>query len=183
MIDFSQWMEAWNTYNNPTKTVPLTAAEIHNLRFWSVVLCGVFVLGVLVFCVASCLADNSKSNLKSMALFGLACVASFALVTVYMFTVTTDTFKVDAPLPASFITQAERTFGVRNLSCPAEVMDAGSVLPDAGSYQCVVTSGESDSNLSDVTLVVAGHNVGLYDKDGKALVANGNSPRTVPDAS
>lgn len=173
MKDFSQWMEAWNAYNNPTKTVPLTAAEIHDLRFWSVVLCGVFVLGVLVFCVASYLADNSKSNLKSMALFGLACVASFALVTVYMFTVTTDTFKVDAPLPASFITQAERTFGVRNLSCPTEVMDAKDALPDAGLYQCVVTSGESDSNLSDVTLVVAGHNVGLYDKDGTALVANG----------
>lgn len=166
MRDFSQWMEAWNTYHNPTKTVPLTAAEIHDLRFSSVVLCGVFVLGVLVFCVASCLADNSKSTLKSVALFGLACVASFALVTVYMFTVTTDTFKVDAPRPASFITQAERTFGVRNLSCPAEVMDAGS-------YQCVVTSGESDSNLSDVTLVVVGHNVGLYDRDGTALAANG----------
>lgn len=166
MKDFSKWMEAWNTYNNPpTKTVPLTAAEIHNLRFWAIVLLVVVVLAVLVFWVAG----DSKSNLKSMALFGLACVASFALVLGYAFTVTTDTFKVDAPLPASFITQAERTFGVRNLSCPAEVMDAGSVLPDAGLYQCVVTSGESDSNLSDVTLVVAGHNVGLYDKDGTAL--------------
>lgn len=173
MKDFTKWLEAWDAYHNPTKTVPLTAAEIHNLRFWAVVIFGVFVLGVLVFCAASYLADNSKSNLKSIALGGLACVASFALVPVYMFTITTDTFKVDAPLPASFITQAERTFDVRNLSCPTEVMDAKDALPDAGLYQCVVTSGESDSNLSDVTLVVAGHNVGLYDKDGTALVANG----------
>ena len=170
MKDFSKWVEAWNTYNNPpTKTVPLTAAEIHNLRFWTIVLLVVVVLAVLVFWVASYLGGDSKSNLKSITLGGLAVVALYALVTVYAFTVTTTTVKVDAPLPASFITQAERTFGVRNLSCPAEVMDAGSVLPDAGSYQCVVTSGESDSNLSDVTLVIAGHNVGLYDKDGTAL--------------
>ena len=170
MKDFSKWMEAWNTYNNPpTKTVPLTTAEIHNLRFWAIVPLVAVVLAVLVFWVASYLGGDSKSNLKSIALGGLAVVALYALPLVYAFTVTTTTVKVDAPLPASFITQAERTFGVRNLSCPTEVMDAGSVLPDAGSYQCVVTSGESDSNLSDVTLVVAGHNVGLYDKDGTAL--------------
>ena len=82
---------------------------------------------------------------------------------------TTKTVDENVPRPASFTVQVEEAFDVRNLSCPAKVMDATS-LPDAGSYQCVVTYGANDANLRNVTLVVAdGNKVGLYDADGKAL--------------
>ena len=92
-----------------------------------------------------------------MTLFGIALVGQ-----------TTKTVDENVPRPASFTVRVEEAFDVRNLSCPAKVMDATS-LPDAGSYQCVVTYGANDANLRNVTLVVAGHKVGLYDTNGKAL--------------
>lgn len=79
----------------------------------------------------------------------------------------------DSPEPAVFTTQVEKEFGVRNLSCPAKVMTA-SELPGMGSYHCVYTYGANDANLRKATLVVAdGNKVGLYDTNGKALLANG----------
>ena len=71
---------------------------------------------------------------------------------------------------AIFTVQVEKEFGVRNLSCPAKVMDATSDLPDAGTYQCAITDGKDDSTVRDVRLIVTADNkVGLYDADGKAL--------------
>ena len=71
---------------------------------------------------------------------------------------------------AIFTVQVEKEFGVRNLSCPAKVMDATSDLPDAGTYRCTITDGKDDSTVRDVRLVVMADNkVGLYDADGKAL--------------
>ncbi len=71
---------------------------------------------------------------------------------------------------AIFTVQVEKEFGVRNLSCPAKVMDATSDLPDAGTYRCTVSDGRDDSAMKDVTLIVTADNkVGLYDADGKAL--------------
>lgn len=71
---------------------------------------------------------------------------------------------------AIFTVQVEKEFGVRNLSCPAKVMNATSDLPDAGTYRCTVSDGRDDSSLKDVTLIVTADNkVGLYDADGKAL--------------
>lgn len=71
---------------------------------------------------------------------------------------------------AIFTVQVEKEFGVRNLSCPAKVMDATSDLPDAGTYRCTVSDGRDDSAMKDVRLVVTADNkVGLYKADGKAL--------------
>lgn len=172
MKDFTKWVEAWNTYiHPPTKQVPRTAAElsagVHSAWVIIAIMC-IFTLAAVIF---HCLEERSTLFVVLSGVFtGLGIFIVFlGTVAVLMLTQPTKTVDENVPRPASFVTQVGREFGVRNLSCPAEVMDAGSVLPDAGSYQCVVTSGESDSNLSDVTLVVAGHNVGLYDKDGTAL--------------
>lgn len=172
MKDFTKWVEAWNTYiHPPTKQVPRTAAElsagVHSAWVIIAIMC-IFTLAAVIF---HCLEERSTLFVVLSSVFtGLGIFIVFlGTVAVLMLTQPTKTVDENVPRPASFVTQVGREFGVRNLSCPAEVMDAGSVLPDAGSYQCVVTSGESDSNLSDVTLVVAGHNVGLYDKDGTAL--------------
>lgn len=172
MKDLTKWVEAWNTYiHPPTKQVPRTAAELsageHSAWVIIAIMC-IFTLAAVIF---HCLEERSTLFVVLSSVFtGLGIFIVFlGTMAVLMLTQPTKTVDENVPRPASFVTQVGREFGVRNLSCPAEVMDAGSVLPDAGSYQCVVTSGESDSNLSDVTLVVAGHNVGLYDKDGTAL--------------
>lgn len=172
MKDFTKWVEAWNTYiHPPTKQVPRTAAElsagVHSAWVIIAIMC-IFTLAAVIF---HCLEERSTLFVVLSGVFtGLGIFIVFlGTVAVLMLTQPTKTVDENVPRPVSFVTQVGREFGVRNLSCPAEVMDSGSVLPDAGSYQCVVTSGESDSNLSDVTLVVAGHNVGLYDKDGTAL--------------
>lgn len=69
-----------------------------------------------------------------------------------------------------FTVQVEKEFGVRNLSCPAKVMDATSDLPDAGTYRCTVSDGRDGSALKDVTLIVTADNkVGLYDNQGKEM--------------
>lgn len=71
---------------------------------------------------------------------------------------------------AIFTVQVEKEFGVRNLSCPAKVMDATSDLPDAGTYRRTVSDGRDDSALKDVTLIVTADNkVGLYDNQGKEM--------------
>lgn len=76
----------------------------------------------------------------------------------------------DSPEPAVFTTQVEKEFGVRNLSCPPDVMSTKDELPDAGTYRCTVSDGRDDSAMKNVTLIVTADNkVGLYDADGKAL--------------
>lgn len=71
---------------------------------------------------------------------------------------------------AIFTVQVEKEFDVRNLSCPAKVMDATSDLPDAGTYRRTVSDGRDDSALKDVTLIVTADNkVGLYDNQGKEM--------------
>ena len=172
MKDFTKWVEAWNTYiHPPTKQVPRTAAELSAGGHSAWVIIAIMCIFTLAAAILHCLEERSTLFVVLSGVFtGLGIFIVFlGTVAVLMLTQPTKTVDENVPRPASFVTQVGREFGVRNLSCPAEVMDSGSVLPDAGSYQCVVTSGESDSNLSDVTLVVAGHNVGLYDKDGTAL--------------
>lgn len=172
MKDLTKWVEAWNTYiHPPTKRVPLTAAELSANEHVSWHILAALVIITLIECVLYWLKDKSHAcdvlyvisfpflflGVCVMTLFGIALVGQ-----------TTKTVDENVPRPASFTVRVEEAFDVRNLSCPAKVMDATS-LPDAGSYQCVVTYGANDANLRNVTLVVAGHKVGLYDTNGKAL--------------
>lgn len=173
MKDFTKWVEAWNTYiHPPTKRVPLTAAELSaNERVFRHIL-AVLVIITLIECVLYWLKDKSHACDVLYAisfpflLLGVCVMTPFGAALVGQ---TTKTVDENVPRPASFTVQVEEAFDVRNLSCPAKVMDATS-LPDAGSYQCVVTYGANDANLRNVTLVVAdGNKVGLYKADGKAL--------------
>lgn len=172
MKDLTKWVEAWNTYiHPPTKRVPLTAAELSaNERVFRHIL-AVLVIITLIECVLYWLKDKSHACDVLYVIsfpflfFGVCIMTPFGFALVGQ---TTKTVDENVPRPASFTVRVEEAFDVRNLSCPAKVMDATS-LPDAGSYQCVVTYGANDANLRNVTLVVAGHKVGLYDTNGKAL--------------
>lgn len=172
MKDFTKWVEAWNTYiHPPTKQVPRTAAELsageHSARVIIAIMC-IFTLAAIIL---HCLEERSTLFVVLSGVFtGLGIFIAFlGTMAVLMLTQPTKTVDENVPRPASFVTQVEREFGVRNLSCPDKVMTA-SELPDMGSYHCVYTYGANDANLRNVTLVVAdGNKVGLYKADGKAL--------------
>lgn len=171
MKDFTKWVEAWNTYiHPPTKQVPRTAAELSAGEHSAWVIIAIMCIFTLAAVILHCLEEKSTLFVVLSGVFtGLGIFIVFlGTVAVLMLAQPTKTVYENVPKPASFTVQVEKTFGVRNLSCPAKVMDATS-LSDAGSYQCVVTYGANDANLRNVTLVVAGHKVGLYDTNGKAL--------------
>lgn len=147
--DFSAWANAWNDYSR---------SDVNYL---------VFVVGGTAALVVLALSLLLESNGTVLTFFcGLAVIVTLAGIWVVNFY---PIWMEDFPEPAVFTIQVEKEFGVRNLSCPAKVMDATS-LPDAGSYQCVVTYGANDANLRKATLVVAdGNKVGLYDHNGELM--------------
>lgn len=173
MKDFTKWVEAWNTYiHPPTKRVPLTAAELSANEHVFRHILAVLVIITLIECVLYWLKDKSHACdelyvISFPFLFLGVCVTT--LFGIALVGQTTKTVDENVPRPASFTVQVEKAFDVRNLSCPAKVMDATS-LPDAGSYQCVITYGANDANLRKATLVVAdGNKVGLYDHNGELM--------------
>lgn len=174
MKDFTKWAEAWNTYiHPPTKQVPLTAAELSANEHVFRHILAVLVIITLIECVLYWLKDKSHACdvlyvFSFPFLFLGVCVTTlFGIALVGQPTKTVDE---NVPRPASFVTQVGREFGVRNLSCPAKVMNATSDLPDAGTYRCIVSDGRDDSALKDVTLIVTADNkVGLYDNQGKEM--------------
>lgn len=172
MKDFTKWVEAWNTYiHPPTKQVPRTAAELSADGHSAWVIIAIMYIFTLAAVIFHCLEERSTLFVVLSGVFtGLGIFIVFlGTVAVLMLTQPTKTVDENVPRPASFVTQVGREFGVRNLSCPAKVMDATS-LPDAGSYQCVVTYGANDANLRKATLVVAdGNKVGLYDHNGELM--------------
>lgn len=174
MKDFTKWVEAWNTYiHPPTKQVPLTAAELSANEHVFRHILAVLVIITLIECVLYWLKDKSHACdvlyvFSFPFLFLGVCVTTlFGIALVGQPTKTVDE---NVPRPASFVTQVGREFGVRNLSCPAKVMNATSDLPDAGAYQCTITNGKDESTLKDVRLIVTVDNkVGLYDNQGKEM--------------
>ena len=177
MRDYTAWLKNWSDYYTPPKkTVPLTTAELAANQHWGwffiALIVAVIVGAILV--VAYILKQDSDSD-PTWAVVGVIVSAILVLAplmwgAVTSFTGTEKTITVDVSEPASFIAQTEKTFGVRNLYCPSEVMRARGTLPDKGSYRCTVTGGENDSLLRNVTLVVTENNrIGLYDEQGKAV--------------
>lgn len=177
MIDYTAWLHQWwDYYTPPKKTVPLTAAELTANQHWGWFFIALIVAEIVgaILVVMYTLNQESDSD-PTWAVVG-EIVSALVLLALAMwgavmsFTSTEQTITVDVSEPASFIVQTEQEFGVRNLSCPHELMTASDRLPNLGSYQCTVTDGENDTNLRNVTLVIAEHNrVGLYDGQRKAV--------------
>ena len=178
MKDFSKWADTWHTYNHPpSRTVPLTAAELsaNEHTCWRII--AVLAVIVLIVGVLYWLKDKYFACGVLFAIgfpFAFLGVYIMALFASGLAAQSTKTVYENVSKPTSFTVQVEKTFGVRNLSCPPTVMSAKNALPDAGAYQCTITNGEDESTLKDVRLIVTADNkVGLYRADGKALVAKG----------
>ena len=150
MKDFTKWAES----SAPNGDV-----------LWPIFLCciaGLLIAGVVCFF----LMDGHEGAFEF--LFGLLLAGAMLGVMLCLAVIEQEESSTEAEDKSSdtaiFTVQVEKEFGVRNLSCPAKVMDATSELPDAGTYRCTVSDGRDDSAMKDVTLVVTADNkVGLYD--------------------
>lgn len=156
MKDFTKWTE-------------LSTKGETNL--WPIFLCcvaGLLIVGTVCFLLMDAL-EGVFEFVFGVLLAGAFLVAMLGLAVAGQEESSTETEDKSSDT-AIFTVQVEKEFGVRNLSCPAKVMDATSDLPHKGVYQCSVTYDENYANLRNVTLVVAdGNKVGLYDAQGKAL--------------
>lgn len=156
MKDFTKWAES----SAPNGDI-----------LWPIFLCcvvGLLIAGVVCFLLMDAL-EGVFEFVFGVLLAGAFLVAMLGLAVAGQEESSTEAEDKSSDT-AIFTVQVEKEFGVRNLSCPAKVMDATSDLPDAGTYRCTVSDGRDDSTVRDVTLIVTADNkVGLYDADGKAL--------------
>lgn len=156
MKDFTKWTES----SAPNGDI-----------LWPIFLCcvaGLLIVGTVCFLLMDAL-EGVFEFVFGVLLAGAFLVAMLGLAVIEQEESSTETEDKSSDT-AIFTVQVEKEFGVRNLSCPAKVMNATSDLPHKGVYQCSVTYDENYANLRNVTLVVAdGNKVGLYDAQGKAL--------------
>lgn len=156
MKNFTQWAES-------------SAPNVDIL--WPIFLCciaGLLIAGVVCFLLMDAL-EGVFEFVFGVLLAGAFLVAMLGLAVAGQEESSTEAEDKSSDT-AIFTVQVEKEFGVRNLSCPAKVMDATSDLPDTGTYRCAVSDGRDDSTVRDVRLIVTADNkVGLYDADGKAL--------------
>lgn len=156
MKDFTKWAES----SAPNGDI-----------LWPIFLCcvaGLLIVGMVCFLLMDAL-EGVFEFVFGVLLAGAFLVAMLGLAVAGQEESSTEAEDKSSDT-AIFTVQVEKEFGVRNLSCPAKVMDATSDLPDAGTYRCTVSDGKDDSTVRDVRLIVTADNkVGLYDADGKAL--------------
>lgn len=156
MKDFSKWAE-------------LSTKGETNL--WPIFLCcvaGLLIVGMVCFLLMDALEGVFEF------VFGVLLAGAFLVAMLGLAVAGQEESSIEAEDNSSdtaiFTVQVEKEFGVRNLSCPAKVMDATSDLPDTGTYRCTVSGGKDDSTVRDVTLIVTADNkVGLYDNQGKEM--------------
>lgn len=155
MKDFTKWAES----SAPNGDI-----------LWPIFLCcitGLLIAGAVCFFLLMNGHEGAFEFLFGVLLAGAFLVAMLGLAVAGQEESSTEAEDKSSDT-AIFTVQVEKEFGVRNLSCPAKVMDATSDLPDAGTYRCIVSDGRDDSALKDVRLIVTADNkVGLYDNQGK----------------
>lgn len=156
MKNFTQWAES---------SVP------NGDILWPIFLCcvaGLLIVGMVCFLLMDAL-EGVFEFVFGVLLAGAFLVAMLGLAVAGQEESSTEA-EDKSSNTAIFTVQVEKEFGVRNLSCPAKVMDATSDLPDTGTYRCTVSDGRDDSTVRDVRLIVTADNkVGLYDTQGKVL--------------
>lgn len=156
MKDFTKWTE-------------LSTKGETNL--WPIFLCcvaGLLIVGTVCFLLMDAL-EGVFEFVFGVLLAGAFLVAMLGLAVAGQEESSTEAEDKSSDT-AIFTVQVEKEFGVRNLSCPPDVMSAKNALPDAGAYQCTITNGKDESTLKDVRLVVTADNkVGLYDNQGKEI--------------
>lgn len=157
MKDFTKWAES----SAPNGDI-----------LWPIFLCcvaGLLIVGMVCFLLMDAL-EGVFEFVFGVLLAGAFLVAMLGLAVAGQEESSTEAEDKSSDT-AIFTVQVEKEFGVRNLSCPAKVMDATSDLPDAGTYRCTVSDGRDDSALKDVTLIVTADNkVGLYDNQGNEMI-------------
>lgn len=115
-------------------------------------------------------AGLEKKMVASLVLSGLI-VTCFAFVIAFC---VAELKTRDATKPDSFGTVISKRYGLGSLSCKVsgstDNLNMKADIPSSGDYDCTGHDADNTDHIyTDLTLVVDGNKVGLYDKKGNAL--------------
>ena len=173
MVDFSKWVDAWNTYIPTGSPVGNTPAAICLIVGGVLSFIGIAGVILTLFSFFICGHDKTKAktiSVVSLVLLGL--VVGGGCLTTASKTMPSHV-TTSSKEPPVFTEQVEKTWGLDDLSDCKK--DKGIALPFTGLPEYQVPSGTwncvayKDGHKSSVTLVGKGNKVGLYVTTGKAL--------------
>lgn len=175
MVDFSKWVEAWNTYSPSHKITPGSPAYICNgIGMTLAMVAAVLALAVTVYAYAT--GEDIEHGKTSRIIM---CMLSLAIVGVILMFMSEQlpSHSTSSTKPPTLSQQIERTWNLDALDdCKrtgGELND-GEDLPDSrlkdGNWDCVAST---DEYTQHVLVHIKGNKVGLYKADGKALLAKG----------
>lgn len=172
MVDFSKWVEAWNTYSPSHKITPGSPAYICNeIGMTLAMVAAVLALAVTVYAYATGEdIEHGKTSHIIMCMFSLAIVG----VILMFMSEQLPSHSTSSTKPPTLSQQIERTWNLDALDdCKrtgGEGVFDGEDLPDSrlkdGNWDCVA---HSDKHTQHVTVYIKGDKVGLYDIGGDAL--------------
>lgn len=168
MLDFSKWVDMWDAYyarGISGGAVPGSAASIcWNIGFW-MILFGLLPLTILIIVFPVVYVPAAKGiSIFSTAVLLMGVVLAFASLALPAHT-------PQSSRPPSLSTQIMTTWNLDDLG---ECRSGGQKMPESrledGDWKCVAYT---DGQRTELTVHIKGDKVGLYDTNGKALLANG----------
>lgn len=167
MVDFSKWVEAWNTYSPSHKITPGSPAYICNgIGMTLAMVAAVLALAVTVYAYATGEdIEHGKTSHIIMCMFSLAIVG----VILMFMSEQLPSHSTSSTKPPTLSQQIGRTW---NLDALDDCKRTGGEndLPDSrlkdGNWDCVAST---DEHTQHVLVHIKGDKVGLYDAQGKAL--------------
>lgn len=167
MVDFSKWVEAWNTYSPSHKITPGSPAYICNeIGMTLAMVAAVLALAVTVYAYATGEdIEHGKTSHIIMCMFSLAIVG---VILMFMSEQLPSHSTSDTKPP----TLSQQIEGTWNLDALDDCKRTGGEndLPDSrlkdGNWDCIAST---DEHTQHVLVHIKGDKVGLYDAQGKAL--------------
>ena len=161
MIDLTDFQTAWSEY--------YSISQPHMDLFVFMTACGALAMIVKRVCSGAGFKEKVSVSLATFVLI----VGTIAFVPTYC----KEVMRMhDATKPDSFGTVISKRYGLGSLSCKVSgstnnlYMKAD--IPSSGNYDCTGhDANNTDHIYTDLTLVVDGNKVGLYDKDGNLFKA------------
>lgn len=179
MVDFSKWVEAWNTYSPSHKITPGSPAYICNgIGMTLAMVAAVLALAVTVYAYATGEdIEHGKTSHIIMCMFSLAIVG----VILMFMSEQLPSHSTSSTKPPTLSQQIGRTWNLDALDDCKRTggendfpvfgwLNDGEDLPDSrlkdGNWDCVAST---DEYTQHVLVHIKGDKVGLYDAQGKAL--------------
>lgn len=168
MVDFSKWVEAWNSYSPSHKITPGSPAYICNeIGMTLAMVSAVLALAVTVYAYATGEdIEHGKTSHIIMCMFSLAIVGAILM----FMSEQLPSHSTSSTKPPTLSQQIGRTWNLDALDDCKRTGGDGEALPDSrlknGNWDCVAST---DEHTQHVLVHIKGDKVGLYDAQGKAL--------------